>query len=96
MLDSEREFIRWLAKRLVFKYHESEDLLVKINNILDNDKKNIDTINNYIAICVKNLSDINKFYNFSPNKTKNININSTNVIERNSYFENLDIDQIFK
>ena len=105
--DKDDEFLLWIAKRLVFKYNESQNILKEISRIIAKNRviKNICYENhntNHIAISktIEYLTNLQKINNGSlhslQNKT-NLNFEQASLDKTNSsILETVDIDSFLK
>lgn len=107
MIDSDKddEFLLWLAKRLVFKYKESPDIIKQITRIIAKNKviRSISFENyshNQIAVTkvIEYLSNLQKINDSSFQSLQNkINFKPESLDKTTpSMLENIDIDSFLK
>lgn len=106
MKQEDIEYILWLAKRLVYRYKEDEDIITKIETILKTwkesylkDKYQKEYIDKHINIIIENIAHIAK-YNISFDKQETIgNVKQLQSEKTNNQtqtsFEDLDLNDIF-
>lgn len=105
--DKDDEFLLWIAKRLVFKYNESQDILKQVSRILAKNRvvKNIfyEQYNtNQIALTrvveyISNLQKINNSSMYSLQSKTNLNFQQQSLDNtHSSILENIDMDSFLK
>lgn len=97
------EYILWIAKRLVYRYQEEQDVINKTECILKNWQKTFAEYKNKedsIEKCTSNIiNNLVKISSFNKELCKNIEQQKadifTEVTSSGVAFENLDFDDIF-
>lgn len=101
-MDKDSEFLIWLAKRLVFRYGESKEILTIVNGIVEKNnaiKKSLDSLNNNVSdginqnikICYKILNDLK--VQSSEIRTTINNVKNEIVLSK---FKDLDMNSLFR
>jgi hypothetical protein len=98
------EYLLWIAKRLVYRYQEEQDIIDKTETILKNWQKTFvsyknkeESIEKYTSSIIENLVKIGTFnQEFRENLEKEKKKEFSQVVCSGVAFENLDFDDIFK
>ncbi len=98
------EYLLWIAKRLVYRYQEEQDIIDKTETILKNWQKTFvsyknteESIEKYTSSIIENLVKIGTFnQEFRENLAKEKKKEFSEVVCSGVAFENLDFDDIFK
>lgn len=102
MIQNDSEFLLWIAKRLVHKYKENPDIINVVENIIYKyglEKKTYQDIFTEIHTNIEQtISDLNKTNRLFLDKfnTAKENLQQIEIIEKNSIFENIDLNKLFK
>jgi hypothetical protein len=97
------EYILWIAKRLVYRYQEEQDIIDKTERIIKDWQKTFtefknkeESIEKYTSDIISNLVKIGSFNKeFRKNIEEEKNQVSSKVMSSGVAFENLDFDDIF-
>jgi len=101
-MNKDSEFLYWIAKRLVYKYGESKEILSIVNSIINK----YELLTNYSKSLHQNMNDEVEKIQIICQKILQKKHNETCVVKQNiadmrhnivmSSFENIDIDAILK
>jgi|688.fasta_scaffold480456_1 hypothetical protein len=94
----DQEYILWLCKRLVNKYKESPEAIRVVENILNENEKELSFYKNaqshidrFIDITIKNLSELKNYSVHKQQKTERL----PTIVPADDIFEDINFNNLF-
>ena len=102
MTESDKEFLLWIGKRLVYKYRENPEILSIIENIIEKSNSEQSIYHNFfldthntLGKIITDMIKVNKTFSKQFFNAKD-QISQPQIEKVNDIFENIDISQMLK